>query len=496
MSIKITAARGVLWTGVAQMSSQGLTLGITVVMARLLSPEAFGVVAMATIVIWLGYILQEVGLGAAVVQQAELDHDDLSTVFWTNVIAGLFLASFVYLCAPLIAGFYRQPAVKPVLQVLSIWFLVGALIPAQVALLTRELDFKTLALRQMGGVLAGGLVGVWMAVAGFGVWSLVAQALVSQLGGAVLMWALSPWRPKRVFDIGRFRKLSRYGVRFTGAALLKFWGRSADRLLVGKCLGSGPLGYYQVASSWMLVPQVLVYEVIGRVAFPALSRVQDDLEAVRKGFVFGAGLIGVVVVPVMGVVIVAAPELVHVIYGSKWLAAVLPMQFLALIGIRQTVLIMNGPVFQGLGRVDLQLKWEALSLGAMVTATLVGSHYGLSAVAGLNAAAAMLTTPFLLRSLLRVMEMPFTQWAVSLVPTVKVTAFTVLFAAIMRSYGVWAQWSPACVLIASVVTAMLAYVVIAKVVARAEIAEFIRTLRTALNRGSEANGDQVQSERI
>lgn len=480
MSLKKKAARGVIWTALAQFVTQGMTFAITVVLARLLSPEAFGTVAMATVVISIGAIFQDVGLGYAVIHRSEIHEDDLSTIFWVNAGAGLILAAIVFAGAPLVAGFYGQPVVAPVLRVLSFWFLVGALLPTQVTILTRNLEFRALAVRQMGGVFAGGAVGIWMAIAGFGIWSLVGQTLAITASHVLIVWLASQWRPSLRFDFARLRLFWGYGIRVTGTQLVKNLARSSDRLLVGKYLGSGPLGYYQIAANWMMFPQIIINEIVGRVAFPTLARRQDDLQKVRHGFLVTTRIIAILILPMMAGVIVIAPELISVIYGPKWATSIVLIQFLAVVGARQGVLVMTGPVFQALGRVDFQLKWEMFSLGSMIAAVAVGLPFGLAAVAGFSAAMAILTTPILLRELCRTINLPTGDWLRSLAPAAKLTVVVTVVMAAVRHGSLLSGLPPALVLLATTIIGLAAYAAAAMLLARRDLADLLDLVMGAL----------------
>ena len=442
-----------------------------------MSPETFGIAAMATLVIGFGAIFQEIGLGAAVIQQAELGPNDLSTVFWVNVCAGIVLAGIVFAGGPLIATFYRQPDVVPVLRVLSVWFLIGALVPAQTTLLYRQLDFQSLALRQMIGVIAGGVVGLGMAVAGYGVWSLVGQALTSTAIGTVVVWIASPWRPRLRFDLARLRTLWGYGSRVTGTNVMRNLSRAGDRILVGRYLGATSLGYYQIAANWMMFPQIITNEVIGRVAFPALARVQDDLAKVRDAFLLITKLVALIFFPGMAGIAVIAPELVRAIYGPQWMPSAIIIQFLAVVGARQALLVMVAPVLQALGLVGLQLKWEMISLGAMLAAVIVGSPYGLSAVAGLVAASSIITLPFVLRVLCRAMKMPLAAWFGMLAVPAAIAAVDAALMSAVRLYFVSLSFPDYLVLIYTMAVGVVVYIGFQLTISRRDVTRLIAMFR-------------------
>jgi PST family polysaccharide transporter len=354
---------------------------VFIVLARLLDPAAFGIVALASVFVVLLSLLVESGFGEALVQRGTVTARDLDTGFWANIAMGIGLAGLLVGAAPLIAAPFHQPALGPVLQVLAPSLVLAGLSSVPQALLRRELAFRQLALRGVTATVAGGVVGVGMALAGFGVWSLVGQALVNALVGAVVLWLGCSWRPGRDVSRATFGELSRFGANVLGERVALFTSRRSDDLLIGLVLGSVALGLYTAAYRILLLLTETLIWTVEAVAFPLFSRLQGDVQRTRRAFYTVTQLCSAVAVPAFLTLAVLAPELTRLVLGPKWEDAIPVMRVLALVGLPHAITYVNKALVTAAGRPNLSLRVALLTGAVNLLGFVLVVHWGVLAVA-------------------------------------------------------------------------------------------------------------------
>ena len=274
--IRRIAITGFLWTFFQKAGGQVISFVVFVVLARLLSPDDFGLVAMANVSIAFLTLFTGAALTAALVQRPEIDASHLDTMFWTVVGLSVILAVGTWQFAPEIAGFFEEPDLQPILRWLIVCLPLNALQQVQVSLLRRELNFKSIALRLLISQPISGAIGVSFALLGFGVWSLVARTVASAAIQTVVLWFTVKWRPHFSFSVPHFRELFGFGIHVSGANFVAFFSRRMDVFLIGYVLGAGPLGIYTVAKRLILMLVELIGGTIEHVAWPIFSRIQKD----------------------------------------------------------------------------------------------------------------------------------------------------------------------------------------------------------------------------
>ena len=253
-----TASRGVLWTAGAQFIAQGIHVAVRLVLARLLVPDDFGLVAMAMVFLSLTPLVADLGVGQALAQRQDLAEGHRSTAFWLTSALGGGLFFLFAAAAPLFGAFYGEPAVVPIIRVLAVSFLLAAPESVYSALLIREMRFGLLGARRIAATLSGGAAGIAAAVGGLGVWALVIHSLVTAAAGSALLAWRSPWRPRWEFSRKAARELWGFGRWVTGSRLLNHLNRNADNLLIGRFLGAAALGLYSFSYQAVLLPLLVV----------------------------------------------------------------------------------------------------------------------------------------------------------------------------------------------------------------------------------------------
>lgn len=357
-----------------------LQLSALVVLTRLVGPESYGLIGMAVTITVLLDLLKDLGTGAAIVQREECGEPLLSSVFWLNLGVGAGCAAAIVLGAPLVAAFFEEPAVTPVLSTLGVGFLLSPLGIVHMALLQRAGAFRALALVETGAAAAGAAVGIGLAVAGAGVWSLVGQSLVAGGVTAALAWLASPWRPTRRWSRAALGVVREFGAGLVGFNLVNYLIRNADYLLIGRALGPVSLGHYGLAYRIMTLPQQFMVQVVGRVMYPVLARLTDD-ETFRRAYLKMSALIAFVATPIfVGLFALRAP-LVRGFFGEAWLAAIPVLGLLAPVGLLQSLSGTTGLIYQARARTDWLFRW-GLGAGAVtVIAFVIGLRWGIIGVA-------------------------------------------------------------------------------------------------------------------
>jgi len=378
---------GVRWSALSKYGAQGMQVVVSLVLARLLAPEYFGLLAMATVVTGFVNVFKNLGFASAIIQRKTIDARLLSTLFWVNLGMCLLVTGVLVGISPAAAWVYDDPRVAPIVAVLSINFLLAGFTMIPTAVLTRRMAFNKLAVREIAAVIVGGTTSITLAAFGWGVWALVAGSLADSAAQMVLINLLSPFRPRLVFDGQGLRECLGFGLNLTGFNIFNYFARNADNFIIGIFLGPVALGYYALAYKLMLLPRDAVTNVVTRVLFPAFSRMQGDDERLANAYLRTCGAIAFVTFPMMAGLAVIARPFVEVVLGDKWLPAVPLIWILAPVGMLQSVWSTAGQIFLAKGRADWQFRWGVLAGLIIVGSFVLGLPWGVVGVASAYALA-------------------------------------------------------------------------------------------------------------
>jgi PST family polysaccharide transporter len=378
---KEATIHGLTWSLIANILKQALNFVIGVIMARLLSPEEFGLVGMVLIFSGLASIIVDQGMGAAIIQKDDIEPRHLDSIFCLNVIFGVLIAALLSAASPLIAAFYHEPVLRPLTVMISLNYLISSFSVVPTALLAKQIDFKRLALIDTVAVLGSGAVGIGLALSGLGVWSLVWQALVLAAMTAFLLMVMSTWRPRLRIDARAVKDIAGYSTHLLGFNVMNYFERNTDNFLIGKFIGAAPLGIYSRAYQLMLFPVTQVSWVISRVMFPALSSIKDDLVKVKRVYLRAIQAIAFMTFPLMIGLIVVSRSFVLGALGEKWIATVEILEILCIVGLIQSITTTTGWIFNSQGRTDLQFRWGFLFSGVTVLSFIIGLRWGIRGVA-------------------------------------------------------------------------------------------------------------------
>ncbi|PAP75959.1 lipopolysaccharide biosynthesis protein [Rubrivirga marina] len=393
MSLRQQAVSGVLWSALEKWGGKLFSLLVFLLLARLLSPEDFGLVALAGVFVTFAQVVVAQGLAEAIIQRDELERGHLETAFWINVATGLAATALTLLLAKPIAAGLGTPALEPILRALSPLFLLNSLNAVQTALMRRDLAFRSLAARTIGANIAGGVVGIGMAVAGYGVWSLVGQQLAAKAAEVALLWSMSQWRPGLGPSGRHARDLFGFSVHTVGISLLTFLSRHSDDLLIGYVLGPVALGYYTVAYRVLSTLLDVLTGVTRQVAFPVFSRLQQEPERLLRAFYSATRYTAFASFPTFFALAALAPEVIPVFFGPQWGPSVPVMMWLAVAGVLSSVTFFNGSVLVAVGKPSWSLFAMALSVVAAVVGFAVAVQWGIVAVAAAVAVRAYVFSP-------------------------------------------------------------------------------------------------------
>lgn len=373
---------GMGWVAWGSGAIAALKVLVLVLLTRLLTPADFGLVSAGLVVVGVSLNFSQLGLGPAVVQRSALEPRHLSTAFVASTSFGILMAALVWEAAPLIARFFRMEHLVPVVRALGLLFPIAGIATVPESLLQRELRFRLLANRNVLTYGVGyGVVGVVLALLGWGVWALVAAQLTQAvLRTIVLLWVAPPFLRARP-TWSSFLELMEYGVGQSAARLGMIAANQADNLVVGRWLGAVPLGEYTRAFQLVSVPATLLGDVIDKVLFPTMARVQDDVRRLATAYLEGTALLALITLPVGVVAAVVAPDLVAVAFGARWSAVVAPFQLLALGMTFRTSHRISDSLSRATGRVYRRAWRQGLYAGLVFLGALIGQSRGLTGVA-------------------------------------------------------------------------------------------------------------------
>jgi len=374
-------ATGVAWVGAFQVTKQLLQVVSVSVLARYVPPAAYGLVAMSALLTNLLETVRDLGTRYAMVRERELPDDLVSTVFWLNCILGATTSLLLVGLSWPAARFFHEPQVAPVIQFVSLSFFLGALGVVPTAMLNRAMAFRKIAYGQTAGAICGTAVAIAMAVAGGKVWSLVFGTLANTLVTTVAMWIYAPVRIRAVFRPREASHIFRFGIHLTGSILMNYFSRNTDNLLVGRYLGTTPLGFYQMGYMLMTYPLQNFTTLVGQVVYPALAKFPDDLNRLRAAYLRTCRLIALPIFPVMLGLAVTAPDFVRVFLGARWMAVAPLLIIFAPLGAAQALYGTVGLIYNTQGRPDIQLRWTAFASVMYVLSFVTGLRWGIVGVA-------------------------------------------------------------------------------------------------------------------
>lgn len=370
-NLKNKTKKGFFWSTIERFSSQGIQFVFAILIARILTPEDYGIVAMPLIFLALAQVFIDSGFSNALVRKPDLREEDLSTAFYFNIMVGIVCYGVLFFASPWIADFYQTPILANLLKFTALSTLFNPLCAVQQAVLTKEIDFKSQAKVTVSAAIISGIVGLYLASTGFGVWALVFQQVSSSLIRTVALWIVSKWRPKTGWSRESFRYLWGYGSKIMGVGILDTVFNNIYPLVIGKFYTAKDLGDYTRAQQFVDLPINNVTGILQRVSFPVLSSIQNQDERLRANYLRMLRTTAFIMFPLMLGIAVLAKPLVLVFLGEKWLGCVLLLQILCVAKIWTPINAVNLNLLQVKGRSDIFLRLELIKKAIIVLTMIV-----------------------------------------------------------------------------------------------------------------------------
>jgi O-antigen/teichoic acid export membrane protein len=379
--LKGRSVRGGAVTMTAQVAKFLLQTGSTVILARLLTPHDYGLIAMVTAITAFAALFKNMGLSAATIQRAEINHHQISTLFWINVAVGFVLASILAGVAPIISWFYGEPRLTNITFVLAGTFIFSGLTVQHDALLRRQMRFSAIAVIETGSMVIGVIIAVVLAWYGMRHWALVGLSVGTAICNAVLVWVFCGWRPCLPVSRAGVRSMLAFGGHITGFNIANYFSRNLDNVLIGRYFGSGVLGLYSRAYSIMMLPIDQIRVPLQSVATPALCHIQNDFVRYQKYYTKLISLIAFITMPLIVFLFVCGDQTVHLLLGNQWSGAAGIFKILAIAAFIQPVISPAGLVLVSLGQSKRYLKWGVFNSIITVASFIVGLPWGAVGVA-------------------------------------------------------------------------------------------------------------------
>ena len=349
-----------IWRLLERCGAQGVTFIVSIVLARLLDPSVYGTIALVTVITTILQAFLDGGFSTALIQKKDADDLDFSSVFYFNVVFGLVLYALLFFTAPLIAKFYNMPDLTPVIRVLGLTLIIFSLKSVQQAYVSRNMMFKKFFFATLGGTIGAGIIGIWMACRGWGVWALVAQYVFNMLVDTVILWFTVKWRPKAVFSFERLKKLLSFGWKMLASNLLDKIYTQVRQLIIGKLYTKADLAFY---NEGFKLPNTVVTNInssIDSVLLPTMSNAQDDVAVVKRMTQRAIKTSTYIMMPMMMGLAVCARPLVELILTAKWLPCVPYLRIFCFAFAFYPIHTANLNAIKALGRSDLFLKLEVI----------------------------------------------------------------------------------------------------------------------------------------
>ena len=376
-----SAVRGVFWVGGGQVIRQVVGILTYIILARLLVPDDFGLLSMVMVFVGFSRIFADFGIGSAIVQSKEVTQIKLSSAFWTNLAVSIVIALIVIAISPWIADFYNKPELVYLVITISSTLVLAGMVTIPKAILYRSMNFGAAVKAEVIGSLLAAICVVFLAFMGFGVWSLVLQPIIGNLFVVIFTFYFSSWLPSFVYSWKSIKKLVHFSANILGSDVVTYLTRNSDDLIIGKTLGSAPLGQYTLAYQIMLYPLQQVASIIVKVLFPTLSKFLDDLERFRNIYLKAVVSIALITFPMMFGLLAITTDFITVVFGEKWLPMKSVLEIFCLMGMFQSVGTTLGTIYMSTGQVKKVFYLGIFFAPLYIIAFLIGTKWGIVGVA-------------------------------------------------------------------------------------------------------------------
>lgn len=376
-SLKSRAVSGMMWSGIGQLVSSGVTFVCNIVLARMLTPDDFGCIGMLAIFLAISAAFINGGFTMALIQKKDITDEDYTTIFWFNLAMSLFFVILLFFLAPSISSFYHLPLLKKVLRVQSLDLIICALQIVPISKFKREIRFKPLAMRNIISAVVATIAAVIMAYCGFGVWTLVYCTLLKSTVNTVLLWIMIDWRPTWHFSFKAWKELFNFGGMMLVASLVDTLYTNVNGLIIGRAFSPKDMGYYAQARKLEEVPSLVMSAVINEVSFSAFAKLQDQKEQLLAGLRYNVRSVAFLCFPLMAMLMSIGTPLFTLLYTEKWLASVPYFQILCLASMLYTLNGVNQSVIKALGKGTLYVVADIIKRVIGISLIFGGIAFGI-----------------------------------------------------------------------------------------------------------------------
>ncbi|OQW88769.1 MAG: hypothetical protein BWK72_07385 [Rhodoferax ferrireducens] len=386
--LKKKTLQGLLYLGVGKGAGKFISFGTTLALARMLSPQDYGLMALVMVVVGFLEFFNEIGLGSAIKQRPQITPSQLNGCFTLSLLISTGLYAALFLASPAIASYYDNDALSPVLRFIGLTFVIGAAVTVPDALMARNMQFKLFAGIDFVMVVLQSAVTLTLALLGLGVWALAWGFLVAQIFKSLCIFFFSRWRPSKLGEVSEALSLMRFGVTVTYSRLTWYLYNNAQTLIIGKTLGAQAVGIYSMAGTLSSLPSSHITSMVIRVASPLFAKLQHDRQRLNNTLLRLTSGIALINYPVIVGMAITASELVPVVLGPQWLEATLPLQILSLIGLIKSVDPLLTQALTSTGQVNVTARYTTLCAITIPLSVYIGSVQGGLAGAALAMAVA------------------------------------------------------------------------------------------------------------
>ena len=377
MSFKKKALSGVFWSSIQSFGTQAVSFVISIILARLLLPEEFGVIAMIAVFMGVGNMLLDAGLGQSLIRTKDPTEEDYSTVFFFNLGGSLVVYTIIYFSAPWIACFYKQELLIDIIRWYSVVIVINSFSMIHITRLTKQVDFKTQMKVSLPATVLSGILGMFLAFKGHGVWSLVWMAIFKSILDLLFLFYQTKWLPSLVFHIEKFKYHFSFGYKLTLSGLLDIVFNNAYHIIIGKYYQPAILGFYDIANNMKNLPIQTLSTIVSRVTYPIFAEFKDDNVRLKNTYKKVMQLLVFIIAPLLLILSVLAEPLFRFLFSEKWLQAVPYFQILCWSGILYPIHAFNLNILKVKGRSDLFLKLEIIKKIIFSAILVISVQFGI-----------------------------------------------------------------------------------------------------------------------
>ena len=376
-SLKTKTVKGVMWSAIDRFASQGVSFVISIVLARLLTPDDYGIIAMLTIFISISQAFVDSGFSSAIVQKQDRTDLDLSTALYSNIGIGFIFYIILFFSSPLIAQFYEEPILESVTKLMGLMFVIFSFSNVQQAVLTIRVDFKTQTKVSLISVILSGALGIALAYFGFGVWALAWQQVTAALIRCFLLWYFLKWRPLLQFSKKSFDELFSFGSKMLATGLLNSLFNNIYTIIIGKKFNAASLGFYSRADQLAQFPSTNVTGILQRVTFPVLAQLQNEDERFNDAYFKIIKITMFIVFPIMFLLAALSEPIIRILLTEKWIKSAELLRLICFALMFYPIYSLNLNVLEAKGRSDYLFKSEFINKVLNVLVLLASLPFGL-----------------------------------------------------------------------------------------------------------------------